>query len=150
MPHLRLELPEEMLEGEYRRKTGFDAWELLNILVETVANYQMEDPSRPGTMVPMINKSNLKHGIIPTKYGHTAGDMGKRWIHCTLAAGNDTPGRTAEVRMEASFVLGNAIDAYIAGKCPEVTSVTAWIQDIDRDRGYTTTQVRQKRRESKG
>jgi hypothetical protein len=152
MPHLRLEVPEEMLEGEYRQRTGFDAWELLNILIDTVANYKMEDPAKPGAMVPMINKSNLKHAIVPLRYAHTAGhihgETQQRFLHCSLAAGNDTPGRTAAVRMEASYVLGDAIDAYIAGKCPEVTSVTAWIQDIDRDRGYTTTQVRKKRREN--
>jgi hypothetical protein len=78
-----------------------------------------------------------------------SGDKKQRFLHCSLAAGNDTPGRTAEVRMEASYQLGDAIDAYIEGKCPEVKSVTAWIQDIDRDRGYTTTQVRKKRREAK-
>jgi len=83
------------------------------------------------------------------KYAHMNSDKSLRFLHCTLAAGNDTPGRTAEVRMEASFALGNAIDAYITGKTPEVKSVTAWIQDIDRDRGYTTTQVRTKRREAK-
>jgi phage FluMu protein Com len=148
MPHLRLELPEEMLAAEYRERTGFDACALLDILVEVVANYKMEDPATPGKMIPMINKSNLKHALVSVKYGHMAGDQSLRFLHCTLAAGNDTPGRTAAVRMEASFVLGDAIDAYIEGKCPEVKSVTAWIQDIDRDRGYTTTQVRKKRRET--
>jgi hypothetical protein len=149
MPHLRLEVPEEMLSPEYTARTGFNAWTLLDKLVEVVANYKMEDPAKPGTMVPMINKSNLKHAIVPVRYAHMAGDMSLRFLHCTLAAGNDTPGRTAEVRMEASYQLGNAIDDYIAGKCPEVKSVTAWIQDIDRDRGYTTTQVRDKRRAGK-
>ena len=149
MPHLRLEVPEEMLTDDYRERTGFNAWELLDILVGVVANYKMVDVSAPGTMVPMINKSNLKHAIVPLKYGHMAGDKNLRFLHCSLSAGNDTPGRTAEVRMEASYQLGDAIDAYIEGKCPEVKSVTAWIQDIDRDRGYTTTQVRKKRRDTK-
>ena len=149
MPHLRLEVPEEMLADEYSERTGFNAWELLDLLVKVVANYKMEDPSTPGKMVPMINKSNLKHAIVPLKYANMAGDKKQRFLHCSLAAGNDTPGRTAEVRMEASYQLGDAIDAYIESKCPEVKSVTAWIQDIDRDRGYTTTQVRKKRRDAK-
>ncbi len=119
---------------------------MLDHLVETVAAMRMGDPP-----VPLINKINLKHAIIPAHYAHVAGDPNKRFIPVPLAAGNDTPGRTAEVRSGAAVKLGNEIDAFIA-KIPAVSSVvasaTVWVQDIDRDRGYTTTAERKKARES--
>jgi hypothetical protein len=102
-------------------------------------------------MVPLINKINLKHAIVPLHYAHVAGDPNKRFLHVTLAAGNDTPGRTAAVRSLAATKLGNEIDAYIA-RHPAiesiVASITVWVQDIDRDRGYTTTSERRKAREA--
>ena len=70
---------------------------------------RVEDGKAPET-VPMINLSNLKHAIIPLRYAHVGGDASKRFLHVTLAAGNDTPGRTAEVRLRASQVLGGAKD----------------------------------------
>ena len=97
-------------------------------------------------MIPMINLSNLKHAIIPLRYAHVGGDASKRFLHITLAAGNDTPGRTAEVRLRASQVLGDEVDKLTAG-LPGLASVTVHVQDIDRDRGYSTTAERKKRRE---
>ncbi len=145
MPHLRMEVPEEWSREDWVHK-------LLDHLVETVAAMRMESAAKPGEMVPLINKVNLKHAIVPLHYAHVAGDMGKRFIHVTLAAGNDTPGRTAEVRSGAATKLGNEIDAYVA-KMPEIAgviaSITVWVQDIDRDRGYTTTAERKKAREAK-
>ncbi len=145
MPHLRMEVPEEWLREDFKQSTGFDVKKLLDHLVETVAAMRMGDPP-----VPLINKINLKHAIIPVHYAHVAGDPNKRFIHVTLAAGNDTPGRTAEVRSGAAVKLGNEIDAFIANfptVAPGVASVTVWVQDIDRDRGYTTTAERKKARE---
>lgn len=153
MPHLRLEVPEEWLRDEFKHSTGFDAHKLLDHLVETVAAMRMENANNPGEMVPLINKINLKHAIIPTHYAHVAGDMNKRFLHATLAAGNDTPGRTAEVRSKAALKLGNEIDDFIAQypKVQQMTaSITVWVQDIDRDRGYTTTAERRKAREKQG
>jgi hypothetical protein len=63
----------------------------------------------------------------------------------TLAAGNDTPGRTAEVRRRAAETLGHEIDAF-AADLPGLASVTVHVQDIDRDRGYSTTAERKKKR----
>ena len=144
MPHLRLEVCEEWAREDWVHK-------LLDHLVETVAAMRMESVAKPGEMVPLINKSNLKHAIVPLHYAHVSGDLNKRFIHVTLAAGNDTPGRTAEVRSKAAVKLGNEIDEFIA-KMPEiaavVASVTVWVQDIDRDRGYTTTAERKKAREA--
>ena len=145
MPHLRLYVPEEWLASTFQESTGFDAKRLLDRLVQVVADFKMPDPKRPGADIPMINLSNLKHAIIPLRDAHMAGDENKRFLHCTLAAGNDTPGRTAQVRSEASYVLGDAIDEFTKG-LPGLGSVTVWIQDIDRDRGYTTTFVRKRRR----
>jgi hypothetical protein len=107
----------------------------------------MPNPANPSEMVPLINKSNLKHAIIPLHYAHMAGDSSKRFLHATLAAGNDTPGRTAAVRLNASQVLGDEIDKFVVN-IPEIGSVTVWVQDIDRDRGYSTSQERRKRRSS--
>src|SRR5262249_50059701 len=94
-----------------------------------------------------INLSNLKHAIVPLHYAHVAGDASKRFLHATLSAGNDTPGRTAEVRRRGAEALGNEIGAFIGG-LPGVASVTVHVQDIDRDRGYTTTSERKKKREA--
>jgi hypothetical protein len=148
MPHLRLHVPEEWLAEEFTLATGFDARKLLNHLVQVVANYRMPNPSRePGApeTIPMINLSNLKHAIVPLRGAHVAGDPAKRFLHVTLAAGNDTAGRTAEVRLEASHLLGDEIDKFV-GDLPGLASVTVHVQDIDRDRGYSTTAERKKRR----
>jgi hypothetical protein len=175
MPHLRLEVPEEWLRDEFKAASGFDVKKLLDHLVQVVAGLRMPNaaiearreelraanPGRPVSEeeartaadgkpippeVPFINLPNLKHAIVPLYYAHVAGDPNKRFIHVTLAAGNDTPGRTAEVRMRVAQVLGDEIDKFI-GDLPGVASVTTWVQDIHRDRGYTTTAERKKRRE---
>src|SRR5882724_6424395 len=127
MPHLRLHVPEEWLRDDFKQATGFDAKKLLDHLVQVVANLRMENhriearrvalraghangavneeearidadgkPIAP-EQVPFINLSNLKHAIIPLYYAHVAGDASKRFLHVTLAAGNDTLGRTAAV-----------------------------------------------------
>lgn len=175
MPHLRLYVPEEWLREEFQAETGFDARKLLDRLVEVVAGLRMEnpaiearrqalrarDPQRAVTeedahrddkgnpigpdLVPMINLSNLKHAIVPLTYAHVAGDTSQRFLHATLAAGNDTPGRTAAVRRQAAQLLGDAIDGFV-GDLPGLTSVTVHVQDIDRDRGYSTTAERKKAR----
>ena len=146
MPHLRLQCPEEWLKPEFTAATGFSAIKLLDHLVKTVAELRMTNPA--GETVPLINLSNLKHAIEPLYYAHLAGDLTKRFLHVTLAAGNDTPGRTAAVRSYAAEVLGNEIDKFIEAlpgfEAPG--SVTVWVQDIDRDRGYTTTAERKKKR----
>jgi hypothetical protein len=101
-------------------------------------------------MVPMINLSNLKHAIMPLYYAHVASDPAKRFLHVTLSAGNDTPGRTAAVRLRASQILGDEVDQFTAA-LPGLTglaSVTAHVLDIDRDRGYSTTAERKKKREA--
>ncbi|HJT88514.1 MAG TPA: hypothetical protein VJ732_11675 [Bryobacteraceae bacterium] len=150
MPHLRLYVPEEWLREDFQRATGFDAKKLLDRLVQAVANLRMENPAReasPGApeMVPMINLKNLKHAIVPLYYAHVAGDASQRFLHATLAAGNDTPGRTPAVRRRAAQTLGEEIDQFV-GELPGLTSVTVHVQDIDRDRGYSTTAERQKAR----
>ncbi len=176
MPHLRLQVPEEWLREDFKASTGFDVKKLLDHLVQTVANMRMENhkielrrqelraagaqvteeaarvdaqgnPITPAE-VPLINLSNLKHAIVPLHYAHVAGDPSKRFIHVTLAAGNDTPGRTAAVRRRAAEILGDEIDKFVEGVPGlALASVTAHVQDIDRDRGYTTTAERKKRRE---
>ena len=149
MPHLRLYVPEEWLREDFRLATGFDAKKLLDRLVQVVAGLRMEariddkgNPVPPES-VPMINLSNLKHAIVPLYYAHVGGDSSKRFLHATLAAGNDTPGRTAAVRRQAARVLGDEIDQF-TGALPGLDSVTVHIQDIDRDRGYSTTAERKK------
>jgi hypothetical protein len=150
MPHLRLYVPEEWLREDFRLATGFDAKKLLDRLVQVVAGLRMENPAiddkgnpiGPDT-VPMINLSNLKHAIVPLYYAHVGGDSSKRFLHASLAAGNDTPGRTAAVRRRAARVLGDEIDQFV-GALPGLDSVTVHIQDIDRDRGYSTTAERKK------
>ncbi len=151
MPHLRLEVAEEWLREDFKAATGFDAKKLLDHLVQVVAGMRMENPAagNPGApeTVPMINLSNLKHAIVPLYYAHVAGDPSKRFLHVTLAAGNDTPGRTAAVRLRASQILGEEVDKFTVG-LPGLASVTVHVQDIDRDRGYSTTGERKKKREA--
>ena len=153
MPHLRLYIPEEWLREDFQRATGFDAKKLLDRLVQVVAEFRMENVktdeqgNRAGPeTVPMINLSNLKHAIVPLYYAHVGGDLSKGFLHATLAAGNDTPGRTAEVRRRAAKVLGDEIDQFV-GNLPGLGSVTVHVQDIDRDRGYSTTAERKKARQ---
>jgi 5-carboxymethyl-2-hydroxymuconate isomerase len=152
MPHLRLEVAEEWLREDFRAATGFDAKKLLDHLVEVVAGLRMEKPgSAPGDpLVPMINLSNLKHAIVPLYYAHVADDPSKRFLHVTLSAGNDTPGRTAAVRSRAARTLGEEVDRFTSAlpALKGLASVTAHVQDIDRDRGYSTTAERRKAREA--
>jgi hypothetical protein len=162
MPHLRLEVAEEWLREEFKLATGFDAKKLLDHLVQVVAGLRMEKPAIEARvdangkpiapeMVPMINLSNLKHAIVPLHHAHVAGDPSKRFLHVTLSAGNDTPGRTAAVRLRAAQILGDEVDQFM-GALPFLTgllaSVTAHVQDIDRDRGYSTTAERRKKRDA--
>jgi hypothetical protein len=148
MPHLRLYVPEEWLREDFRRDTGFDAAKVLDRLVHAVANFRMPNPApaegAPDT-VPMINLNNLKHAIVPLQHAHVGGDASKRFLHVTLSAGNDTPGRTADVRRRAAETLGHEIDEAV-GNLPGLASVTVHVQDIDRDRGYSTTAERKKKR----
>jgi len=151
MPHLRLYVPQEWLGEEFERTTGFNARRLLDHLVQVVANFKMPNPRGPGenipAEVPMINLLNLKHAIVPLTDAHVGGDDTKRFLHVTLAAGNDTPGRTADVRVRAAQTLGHEIDRFV-GELPGLASVTVHVQDIDRDRGYSTTAERKKARTS--
>jgi len=146
MPHLRLEVPEEWLQEDFKLATGFDAKKLLDRLVEVVAALRMENPD-PGIveLAPFINLSNLKHAIVPLHYAHVAGDLSKRFLHVTLSAGNDTPGRTAAVRRRVAQTLGDEVDNFVSG-LQGLASVTVHVKDIDRDRGYSTTAERRKRR----
>jgi hypothetical protein len=158
MPHLRLELPEEWLSDEFRQSTGFDAKKLLDHLVQVIACLRMDNPAievrlKAGEdagdlpkQVPFINLTNLKHAIVPLCHAHVAGDHSKGFLHVTLSAGNETQGRTAEVRRRVALTLGNEIDAFV-GDLPGLASVTAHVKDIDRERGYSTTAERRKRRE---
>lgn len=148
MPHLRIEVPEEWLEDSFVTRTGFDAEALLDHLVEVLCGLRMENRAADEPAeVPLINRKNLKHALIPVRHSGVAGDLSKGFLHCTFSAGNDTPGRTAEVRRSAALVLGNAIDAFV-GDLEGLASVTVHVQDIDRDRGYTTTAERRKLREA--
>jgi hypothetical protein len=178
MPHLRLHVPEEWLHEDFKLATGFDAKKLLDHLVQVVAGMRMENhliearrqalreaqgggavseeqarmdahgkPILP-EQVPFINLRNLKHAIIPLYYAHVAGDPSKRFLHVTLAAGNDTLGRTAAVRLRVSQTLGDEIDKF-AGNLEGLASVTVHVQDIDRDRGYSTTAERKEKREQR-
>ena len=148
MPHLRLFVPEEWLREEFQRSTGFDAKKLLDRLVQAVAGLRMENPANAAEQVPVINLKNLKHAIVPLYYAHAGGDSTKGFLHCTLAAGNDTPGRTAAVRRRVAQLLGDEIDKFV-GALPGLASVTVHVQDIDRDRGYSTTAERQKARDGR-
>jgi 5-carboxymethyl-2-hydroxymuconate isomerase len=147
MPHLRLEVAEEWLRDDFIVATGFDAKKLLDHLVQVVAGLRMENPANTAEQVPFINLSNLKHAIVPLHYAHVAGDASKRFLHVTLSAGNDTPGRTAAVRRRVAETLGEEIDKFI-GDLKSIASVTAHVLDIDRDRGYSTTGERRKKRAS--
>jgi hypothetical protein len=143
-----LYVPEEWLDEQFRRSSGFDARGLLDHLVQVVANLRMPNPAGDSPpQVPMINLHNLKHAIVPLNHAHVAGDAGKRFLHVTLAAGNDTPGRSAEVRVRAARILGDEVDKFV-GDLPGLASVTVHVQDIDRDRGYSTTAERKKARTS--
>jgi len=143
MPHLRLEVPEEWL----REGSDVDVNKLLDHLVQVVAALRMDNPSGEGAQVPFINLSNLKHAIVPLHHAHVAGDPSKRFLHVTLSAGNDTPGRTAAVRRRVAETLGDEIDKFVAD-LKGLASVTAHVLDIDRDRGYSTTAERRKKRSS--
>jgi hypothetical protein len=169
MPHLRLYVPQEWLREDFKAATNFDAEKLLDHLVQVVTNLRMENPAIEARRqqvvteaearidangnaivpveVPMINLSNLKHAIVPLYHAHVGGDSSKRFLHVTLAAGNDTPGRTASVRSRASQILGEQIDKFV-GDLPGLASVTVHVQDIDRDRGYSTTAERKKKRDA--
>jgi 5-carboxymethyl-2-hydroxymuconate isomerase len=155
MPHLRVEVPEEWLQEDFKLATGLDVKKLLDHLVQVVAGLRMENPAKAGgnpglpEQVPFINLSNLKHALVPLHHANVARDSSKRFIHVTLSAGNDTPGRTAEVRRRVAVTLGNEIDQFISG-LDGVASVTVHIKDIDRDRGYSTTAERKKKREQAG
>lgn len=146
MPHLRLEVPVDWLTEEFRATTGFDADKLLAALVRTVADLRMPNPApeKLPPEVPMINLSNLKHALIPVHNAGVGGDSSKRFLHVTLAVGNDKPGRTAEVRVHAAKVLGNLLDELTAG-LPNLASATVHVQDIDRARGYSTMAERKKK-----
>jgi 5-carboxymethyl-2-hydroxymuconate isomerase len=149
MPHLRIEVAEEWLREDFTKATGFDAKKLLDHLVQVVSSIRMEKPDRaPGSdeTVPFINLSNLKHAIVPVYYAHVAGDPSKRFLHVTMSAGNDTPGRTAAVRRHVAQVLGDEVDRFV-GPLKGLASVTVHVKDIDRDRGYSTTAERKKKRE---
>ncbi|HVV47388.1 MAG TPA: hypothetical protein VHC72_19390 [Bryobacteraceae bacterium] len=159
MPHLRIEAPEEWLREDFKAATGFDVKQLLDHLVQVVSKIRMENPAvaarreqglDPGDLpetVPFINLSNLKHAIVPVHYAHVASDPAKRFLHITMSAGNDTPGRTAAVRRRVAQTLGDEADAFI-GNLQGLASVTVHVKDIDRDRGYSTTAERRKKRES--
>jgi hypothetical protein len=143
-----LYVPEEWLRDEFQRATGFDAKRLLDHLVQVVSGLRIENPTADASTkeVPMINLGNLKHAIVPLHHAHVGGDAGQRFLHVTLAAGNDTPGRTASVRVRAAQTLGHEIDRFV-GELPGLTSVTVHVQDIDRDRGYSTSAERRKQRQ---
>jgi 5-carboxymethyl-2-hydroxymuconate isomerase len=147
MPHLRLEVAEEWLREDFKLATGFDAKKLLDHLVHVVAGLRMENPDPAiAAQVPFINLSNLKHAIVPLHYAHVAGDPSKRFLHVTLSAGNDTPGRSAAVRRRVAQTLGDEVDNFVAA-LNGLASVTVHIKDIDRDRGYSTTAERKRKRE---
>jgi hypothetical protein len=156
MPHLSLEVAEEWLREDFKQATGFDAKKLLDRLVQAVAGLRMEKPdagrnAAAPEMVPMINPINLKHAIVPLYYAHVAGDPSKRFLHVTLSAGNDTPGRTAAVRLRASQILGDEVDQFTAALpalAGQLASVTVHVLDIDRDRGYSTTAERRTKRDA--
>ena len=139
MPHLRLYVPEEWLADDFRVAAGFDASKLLNLLVEAVRDLRMENSA--GAEVPVFNLGNLKHAIIGMRSAHVGGDASKYFLHIALAAGNDTPGRTAAVRSRIARTLGDVADRYTAD-VPNLASVTVHVQDIDRARGYSTTAER--------
>ena len=97
--------------------------------------------------VALINRSNLKHALVPVVDSGVGGDHAKGFLHLTFSAGNDKPGRTAAVRRRAAETLGNAIDSFV-GELDGLGSVTVHVLDINRDRGYSTTAERRKKREA--
>jgi len=99
--------------------------------------------------IPLINRSNLKHAIVPVVDSGVAGDHGKGFLHLRFSAGNEKPGRTAAVRRMAAETLGHAIDAFV-GELEGLESVTVHVLDINRERGYSTTAERRKKREQAG
>ena len=60
--------------------------------------------------------------------------------------GNDTPGRTDEVRTRAARLLGEEIDRFTT-HLRDLGSVTVELRDIDRGRGYSTTAERREKAE---
>lgn len=157
MPHLRLQVPVEWLDEGFVRDTGFDARDLLDHLVDVLCGLRMPkvtDEAAPSPSaaaadaetVPLINRQNLKHALIPVHHAGVGGDRSRGFLHLTFQAGNETPGRTADVRRRAAEILGHAIDAFVGAKLPALESVTVHVQDIDRDRGYTTTASRRRAR----
>ena len=55
-------------------------------------------------------------------------------------------GRTPSVRRGGHvWILGDEIDRFV-GDLPGLASATVHVQDIDRDRGYSTTAERKKQR----
>lgn len=150
MPHLRLQVPVEWLDHDFRSKTGFQAEKLLAVLVRTVAEFSMPNPAAEASAsvpahVPMITLGNLKHAILPVYFAGVGGDPLKKFLHVTLAAGNDSPGRSAEVRCQLAELLGHVMDEFTSG-LPGLASVTVHVQDIDRTRGYSTAAERRKQR----
>ena len=95
--------------------------------------------------VPLINRRNLKHALVPVRHSGVGGDRSKGFLHLMFAAGNDTPGRTAAVRRRTAETLGIEIDSFV-GDLPGLASVTVHVLDNDRDRGYSTAAERQKKR----
>ena len=135
---------------EARRKAiraGRPAGQTEVVVTESEARIDADGKPIEPQQVPFINLSNLKHAIEPLYYAHVAGDPSKRFLHITLSAGNDTPGRTAAVRLLASQILGEEADNF-TGDLPGLASVTVHVQDIDRDRGYSTTAERRKKRQA--
>ena len=143
MPHLRLEVPQEWLSDDFRVASGFDAKALMDLLVKTIADMRMEKPGSAGLEVPVVNIRNLKHAIVPLVSVGVGGDPSQSFLHLTFAMGNDTPGRTADVRCRIAHLLGSEIDRF-AADISGLVSVTVHVQDIDRDRGYSTTAERLK------
>jgi hypothetical protein len=118
------------------------------VVREEDARVDKEGHSIEPVTVPLVTRKNLKHAIIPVAYWGVGGDRSKGFLHLTFSAGNDMPGRTAAVRRNAAEVLGNEIDKFV-GELANLESVTVHVKDIDRDRGYSTTAERRKKREGK-
>ena len=98
-------MPEDWLRDDFIETTGFDACKLLDHLVEVVTRLRMDQPSieeaghdgrsveghaNAPEAVPMIDKRNLKHALIPLHHSGVGGGRSKRFLHLTFAAGNDT------------------------------------------------------------
>ena len=115
---------------DFKAATQFYAERLLEHLVQIVINLRMK---------------NLESMLSCRYHAHVRGDSSKRF---PFAAGNDTPGLTAAVRLRASPILGEQIDNFV-GDLPGLVSVTVHVQDINRDRGYSTTADGKKERDGK-